>query len=291
MRNLLNFFLRYSAWFVFIFYVVLSCWLLFKKNPYQHHVYLTSANAVASGIYDVTSNITSYIGLRDINEDLQRRNAALESEVIMLRQQARRLNQTILQDSMRRLDSIGQYEFVIASVINNSVIRPYNYITIDKGSADGIGPEMGVMDQNGVVGVTNIVGTHHARIISLLNPNFRLSCKLRGNDAFGSLVWDGESPSEALLEELPKQVRFQQGDTIITSGYSAMFPEGIPVGTVLSSTRGEDDNFHTLRIKLLTDFTTLSTVKIISNRDIVEIKEVEADLPRAASGTTSTSKL
>ncbi len=284
MRNLLNFFIRYSAWFVFIFYVVLSCWLLFKKNPYQHHVYLTSANAVASGIYDVTSNITSYIGLHDINEDLQRRNAALEAEVIMLRQQTRRLNQAILQDSMRRLDSIGRYEFVIASVINNSVIRPYNYITIDKGSADGIGPEMGVMDQNGVVGVTNVVANHHARIISLLNPNFRLSCKLRGNDAFGSLVWDGESPSEALLEELPKQVKFHKGDTIITSGYSAMFPEGIPVGTVIGSTRGEDDNFHTLRIKLLTDFTTLSTVKVISNRDIVEIKEVESDQPRAAAG-------
>ncbi len=217
------------------------------------------------------------MGLRDINEDLQWRNAALEAEVIMLRDQTRKLSQALLQDSLRSLDSIGKFRFVIASVINNSVIRPHNYITIDKGTADGIYPEMGVMDQNGVVGVTNVVSDHHARVISLLNPNFRLSCKLRGNDAFGSLVWDGKSPSEALLEELPRQVKFQQGDTIITSGYSAMFPEGIPVGVVIGSTRGEDDNFHTLRIRLLTDFTTLSTVKVISNRDIVEIKEVEAD--------------
>lgn len=277
MRNLLSFFLRYSAWFVFTFYAVISSWLLFTKNPFQHHVYLTSAGAVASGVYEVTSKITSYVGLRDINEDLQWRNAALEAEVIMLRDQTRKLSQALLQDSLRSLDSIGKFRFVIASVINNSVIRPHNYITIDKGEADGIGPEMGVMDQNGVVGVTNVVSDHHARVISLLNPNFRLSCKLRGNDAFGSLVWDGKSPSEALLEELPRQVKFQQGDTIITSGYSAMFPEGIPVGIVMGSTRGEDDNFHTLRIRLLTDFTTLSTVKVISNRDIVEIKEVEAD--------------
>lgn len=277
MRNLLNFFLRYSSWFVFLFYVVLGCYLLFTRNPFQHHVYLTSANAVASGIYEVTGNVTSYVGLRDINDDLQRRNAALEAEVVMLRQQNKRLCQEILQDSLRSLDSIGRFEFVIASVINNSVIRPYNYITIDKGTADGIGPEMGVMDQNGVVGVTNVASDHHTRVISLLNPNFRLSCKLRGNSAFGSLVWDGKNPSEALLEELPKQVKFRQGDTIITSGYSAMFPEGIPVGTVIGSTRGEDDNFHTLRIRLLTDFTTLSTVKVISNRDIVEIKEVEAE--------------
>lgn len=277
MRNLLNFFLRYSSWFVFLFYALLSCYLLFTRNPYQQHVYLTSANAVASGIYEVTGNVTSYVGLRDINDDLQRRNAALEAEVVMLRTQNKHLRQDILQDSLRSLDSVGRFEFVIASVINNSVIRPYNYITIDKGTADGLAPEMGVMDQNGVVGVTNVVGKHHSRIISLLNPNFRLSCKLRGNSAFGSLVWDGRNPSEALLEELPKQVRFHKGDTIITSGYSAMFPEGIPVGTVIGSTRGEDDNFHTLRIRLLTDFTTLSTVKVISNRDIVDIKEVEAE--------------
>ncbi|MBD5225720.1 MAG: rod shape-determining protein MreC [Bacteroidales bacterium] len=277
MRNLLSFFLRYSAWFVFAFYAVISAWLLFTKNPFQHHVYLTSAGAVASGVYEVTNKVTSYIGLRDINEDLQWRNAALEAEVIMLRDQTRKLSQVLQQDSLRSIDSIGKFQFVIASVINNSVIRPHNYITIDKGKADGIAPEMGVMDQNGVVGVTNVVSDHHARVISLLNPNFRLSCKLRGNDAFGSLVWDGKSPSEAILEELPRQVKFQPGDTIITSGYSAMFPEGIPVGIVMGSTHGEDDNFHTLRIRLLTDFTTLSTVKVISNRDIVEIKEVEAD--------------
>ena len=200
MRNLLSFFLRYSAWFVFAFYAVISAWLLFTKNPFQHHVYLTSAGAVASGVYEVTNKVTSYIGLRDINEDLQWRNAALEAEVIMLRDQTRKLSQVLQQDSLRSIDSIGKFQFVIASVINNSVIRPHNYITIDKGKADGIAPEMGVMDQNGVVGVTNVVSDHHARVISLLNPNFRLSCKLRGNDAFGSLVWDGKSPSEAILE-------------------------------------------------------------------------------------------
>lgn len=275
MRNLLNFFIRYSAWFVFAFYVVLSCILLFQRNPFQHHVYLTSAGAVASGVYDVTNNITGYISLRDINNDLQHRTAELEAEVIALRRQNQMLKQDILQDSLRSLDSIGHFQFIIASVINNSVIRPYNYITINKGAADGIKPEMGVMDQNGVVGVVNVVSNHHARIISLLNPNFRLSCKLRGNDAFGSLVWDGKDPDEAILEELPRQVKFHKGDTIITSGYSAMFPEGIPVGTIMNSTQGADNHFNALRIKLLTDFTTLSTVKVISNLDIDDIRAAE----------------
>lgn len=281
MRNLLNFFIRYGAWFLFVFYAAISCFLLFQRNPFQHHVYLTSANAVVSGVYDVAANVTGYINLRDINADLQRRTADLESEVIALREHNRALRQQLLQDSLRTTDSLGRFRFILATVVNNSVVNPYNYITVNKGRLDSIQPEMGVMDQNGVVGVVNTVSDHHARIISLLNPNFRLSCKLRGNDAFGSLVWDGKSPYEAILEELPKQVRFHKGDTIITSGYSAVFPEGIPVGTIIGSTRGEDDNFNTLRIKLLTDFSTLSTVKVISNRDIADIRQAENDLQPA----------
>lgn len=277
MRNLLDFIVRFSSWFVFAFYAVVSCALLFDRNPYQHHVWLTSAGSVAAGVYDVSNNVTGYFSLRAINEDLQRRQADLEEEVAALRTQLRTAREALAQDSLAAIDSVRQFRFIVATAISNSVTRPYNYITLDKGEADGLQPEMGVMDQNGVVGVVNVTGKHHARVISLLNPNFRLSCKLRGSDAFGSLVWDGKSPLEALLEELPKHTRFHKGDTIITSGYSAMFPEGIPVGTIIGSARGDDDNFFTLRIRLLTDFTALSTVKVISNREIADIKGVEVD--------------
>lgn len=262
---------------MFLFYVVVSCVLLFKSNPYQNHVYLTSAGALASGVYDVTSNVTGYFHLRAVNDDLNRRTALLEEEVVALKQELRQLSEQALTDSLARVDTVGTrpFKFVVATAINNSITRPYNYITINRGSADGIQPEMGVMDQNGVVGVVNVVTDHHARVISLLNPNFRLSCKVRGSDAFGSLVWDGKSPREAILEELPRHTRFSPGDTIITSGYSAVFPEGIPVGTIIGKARGADDNFFTLKIRLLTDFPALSTVKVISNQDIVEIREVE----------------
>lgn len=263
---------------MFAFYVVVSCGLLFKSNPYQHHVFLTSAGKMAAGLHDVSSNITGYFSLRDINEDLQRQTAVLEQEVLTLREQVRRYHELEMQDSVRRMDSIGKFDFVIATVINNSISRPNNYVTINKGRLDGVLPEMGVMDQNGVVGVVNVVSDHYARIISLLNPNFRLSCKLRGSDTFGSLVWDGNDPDMALLEELPKHTHFNKGDTIVTSGYSAVFPEGIPVGTIEGNARGEDDNFFTLRIRLLTDFTALSTVKIISNTDLEEIRSIETDM-------------
>ncbi|MGM9847275.1 MAG: rod shape-determining protein MreC [Muribaculaceae bacterium] len=276
MHDLISFIVRFSSWLVFTFYVVLSCILLFNNNPFQHHVILTSANSVSSSVYGVANNVTSYFNLRGINEDLQLQNAELETEVIALRNQVAAYKLRDYADSVQTVEPLRQYGFIIAHVINNSISKPYNYITIEKGSADGLRPEMGVVDQTGVVGVVNVVGEHYSRIISLLNPDLRISCKLKGSEVFGSLVWDGKKSDEALLEELPKHTVYEEGDTIITSGYSSMFPEGIPVGIVMKSATADDDNFFTLRIKLLTDFSQLSTVRIIENKRIDEIKEVEA---------------
>lgn len=277
MRNLIDFFIKHSTWFVFTFFVIISCVFLFNKNPYQHHVYMSSAGRLTAGVYDLTHNVTSYFNLRDINGDLQLQNARLEEEVLQLKAQVQHYKELYYADTMSVVDSLKPYHFVIASVINNSIHKPYNYITINKGSADGLRPEMGVVDQNGIVGVVNIVGDHYARLISLLNPNFRLSCKVKGNEAFGSLVWDGKDPQEVLLEELPRHTIYNTGDTVITSGYSAMFPEGIPVGIVVGSEKTIDDNFYTLRVKLLTDFSRLSTVRIIASDIADEIRAVETD--------------
>lgn len=277
MHSLFSFLVRYSSVLVFTFYVIISCVLLFDRNPYHHHVYMTSAGKLASSVYEEANAFTSYFHLRDINEDLQRRNASLEAEVIGLRHQIKSYQEAIYADSMVVTEALNPYSFIIAHVINNSISKPYNYITIEKGSLDGIKPEMGVVDQNGVVGVVNIVAPHSARIISLLNPNFRLSCRVKGSDSFGSLVWDGRNHEEAMLEELPKHTLYKRGDTIVTSGYSAVFPEGIPVGVVLGKVREADDNFFTLRIRLLTDFSQLSTVRIIANALKDEIIKVETE--------------
>ena len=278
MNNLLNFFVKHSAWFIFAIYVILSLVLLFKDNPYQQSVYLTSANSLSAAIYKAFNGVTSYFHLRGINESLQERNAALEMELIELKGQ---LSQLELQspDSLRQ-PALRQYDFVMAQVISNSIAQPNNYITIDRGFIDGVRPEMGVIDQNGVVGIVNVVGPHAARVVSLLNPHMRLSCKLRNNDFFGSLVWDGKSPRYAVLEELPKHVKYQKGDTIITSGYSAVFPPGIVVGIVEGLARGTTDSFVSLRVRLTTNFSQLSNVRIITN----SMKEQIDALRRAEMG-------
>lgn len=265
---------------VFIFYMILSCMLLFDRNPYQHHVYMSSAGRVASSVYGQANAVSSYFDLRDINEDLHRRNADLEAEVIGLRNLLRNYTDSVYADTVATFGPLQPFKFTIAHVINNSISRSDNYITIDKGSLDGIDQDMGVVDQNGVVGVVNLTGPHSARILSLLNKHFSLSCRIKGSDPFGSLEWDGTDYRHALLKELPKHMVFESGDTVVTSGYSSTFPENVPVGIVEGLDPNSNDNFYTLRVRLLTDFARLSTVRIVDNSLIDEIRDVETrELP------------
>lgn len=274
MRDLLDFLIKYSKWLLFVIYVVASCVLLFHNNPYQHHIFLTSANTVSSAVYGSAENVTSYFHLHDINEDLQSQNARLEAQLLNLQKKLEKYELDEAFDSIMADTVKLQYDFILANVISNSVTRGHNYITIGKGKKDGIKPEMGVVDQNGVVGVVNVVGNNASRIISLLNPKMRLSCKIKGSEYFGSLVWDGKNPEEAVLEEMPRHEKFKKGDTIVTSGYSAVFPPGIPVGTIISHAKEHDDNFYALRIKLFTDFNRLSTVRVITNEMVEELQEI-----------------
>lgn len=263
MNNLLSFFVKHSAWFVFMVYMILSLVLLFRDNPYQQSVYLTSANAISANTYEALSTVSSYFYLKDINEDLQERNALLEMELVRLRSQVKDL-QVMVPDSMRE-PWPQHFDFVMARVISNSIAQPHNYITINRGSKQGVKPQMGVVDQNGVVGVVNVVGPNASRVISLLNTDMKLSCKLKNNEYFGSLIWDGRSPEYAVLGDLPKHITFNKGDTVITSGYSALFPEGLIVGIVEGREKGAEASFASLRVKLTTNFSQLSTVRVITN--------------------------
>ena len=276
MNELFAFIMRHSKWLIFTVLVVVSCMLLFRGDPYRQHVYLTSAGRLASTAYKSANNVTGYFNLREVNEDLNRRNAELQAEVVALKERIEVMNEQGYRDTLVVGADVKPFKFTVAHVINNSIARPYNYLTINKGSRDGIRPELGVVDQNGVVGIVSNVGPHTARVISLLNPHFRLSCKIQRGDYFGSLVWDGESPDEAMLEDLPRHTVFEVGDTIVTNGYSTVFPAGIPVGVVLDDDTDRSQNFFTLRVRLLTDFTTLSNVKVIMNSQAEELKTLTA---------------
>lgn len=275
MKDLIEFLRRYSKWLVFAVYVVASCLLLSGSDPYRRYLWLTSASAVAGSVYEMGNSVTSYFDLKATNEDLNRRNAELETRVVNLTEQLQDLQLKTFTDTMPTPDSVPHFGFIVANVINNSTHHPYNYLTINKGTADGVRPEQGVIDHSGVVGTVSVAGEHYARVISLLNPNFRLSCKIKNSEHFGSLVWDGLDPATALLEELPRHTVFRTGDTIVTSGYSAVFPAGLPVGVIVDDADNHKENFFTLKIKLFADFSRLSNVQVVVNNRRDEIMEVE----------------
>lgn len=275
MKDLIEFLRHYSKWLVFAVYIVVSCLLLSGSDPYRRHLWLTSASAVAGSVYDMGNSVTSYFDLRATNEDLNRRNAELESRVMSLKEQLQDLQLKTFTDTMPSPDSVPHFDFIVANVINNSTHHPYNYLTINKGTADGVRPEQGVIDHSGVVGMVSVAGEHYSRVISLLNPNFRLSCKIKDSEHFGSLVWDGLDPTTALLEELPRHTVFKTGDTIVTSGYSAVFPAGLPVGVIVDDADNHKENFFTLKIKLFADFSRLSNVQVVINNRRDEIMQVE----------------
>lgn len=263
MRNLLNFFIRYGAWFIFFFYVILSCVILFSYNSYHSSVYFSSANKVSAGIYNLSSDITGYFNLKEINRSLEENNARLENEVLNLKHELAEYR--TLSSDTSDFPGTQRYDYVAATVINNNVRHPKNYFSINRGSEDGIRQGQGVVDHNGVVGIVNVTGKNTARVISLLNETQRFSVKVKNTDYIGSLIWKGGDPSIAYMEEVPRHTLFHPGDTIVTSGYSLSFPADIPVGTIMNRIKGADDNFYILKIRLTPDFKTLGTVRVIKD--------------------------
>ncbi|MBD5305473.1 MAG: rod shape-determining protein MreC [Bacteroides sp.] len=264
MKNIIEFILRYSKWFVFTFYMVISCILLVSNNSYQQSVYLTSANSVTGGIYNVWSQVSGYFNLKSINESLQASNADLQNQVFNLKTQIAELK-THLSDTTVLESDKDRFDFISASVINNNTRHPRNYFTINRGKKHGVLPGMGVIDQNGVVGIVNVSGSNMSRVISLLNETQHFSVKIKGSSFIGSMVWKGGDATIGYVEEIPRHAKYSIGDTIVTSGYSTTFPEGIPVAIIMNRVRSQDDSFFTFKVRLTSDFKSLSSVRVIKD--------------------------
>lgn len=280
MRNLIAFLIKNSSWFVFILLEVVSFYFIFNYNSFQRSIYLNSSSEIAGRVYDISGNVMSYFGLKAVNQDLLVKNAELQSRVLSLEDYIHnRLadsihTEAILQDSINQT----QYDFIVARVINNSIAQIENYITINKGKKSGLHNDMGVISQHGIVGIVRAVSDNYSVIQPIINPKTALSCKVKGSNTPGTLTWNGKDYRYASLERFPRFEKFEVGDTIITSGYSGMFPEGIMVGIVESSSRENDDNFLALKVRLATDFSTLKDILIINNENRVELSELEKEI-------------
>lgn len=275
MRNLLNFLLKYNYWFLFILLEVICFVLLFRFNNYQQSVYFTSANVVTGKVYEVSGSVSFYFHLKSVNEDLLDRNMLLEQQITNLENALReRQVDSVVVNSIRNLDN-KDYQIFKAHVIRNSLNQADNYITLDKGSSSGIRPEMGVVDGNGVVGIVYKTSPNYSLVISVLNSKSSISCKIVGSEYFGYLKWEHGDSRYAYLKDLPRHAEFNLGDTVVTSGYSTVFPAGVMVGTVDDMSDSNDGLSYLLKIKLATDFGKLSDVRVIARTGQMEQQELE----------------
>ena len=274
MRNLLEFLAKYNHWFVFLILEVVSMVLLFQYNSYQGSAWFSSANAVTGKLYEWDANVETFFSLTKVNQELTQRNAYLEQKVQKLSDS---LVSATKDSSIYHRDQFAllrNYRLIPAKVVANSIDKPGNLMTIDKGSADGIHKDMGVISGTGVVGIVYLVAEHYAIVIPVLNTKSNISCMIQNRGYFGYLRWKGGVSDLAYLEEVPRHAHFKLGDYVVTSGYSAVFPPGVRVGRILHVFNSADGLSYRVQLRLSTDFARLRDVCVIDDTAMKERLEI-----------------
>lgn len=280
MHNLTEFLAKHNHWFVFLVLEVVSMVLLFRYNSYQGSVWFSSANAVTGKVYEWDSAVESFFSLSGVNSQLTQRNAFLEQQVRMLDDSIAHLTRS-QEVAVARLSNMVPFQgcrLIPAKVVANMVNRYDNLITIDKGSADGVKRDMGVVCGMGVVGIVYLVSEHYSIVIPALNSHSNISCTIQRRGYFGYLRWRGGSSQLAYLEDVPRHAHFKLGDNVVTSGYSSVFPPGVMVGKVLHVFNSADGLSYRVQVKLSTDFARLRDVCLVDDSALQE----RIDLMRAA---------
>lgn len=261
MERLINFIYEYRAFFTFLVLELACAWLIIENNQFQSTKYFNSSNRLAASILGFSQNTREYFSLRTINEDLARENAELRTLLEKSRQKAL-LGDSAVIDSAR----LNQYEFISAKVVGNSTSLYKNFITINKGMLDGVSPGMAAISNQKAVGKVKSVSDHYAVLISLLNVDEQVSSVIKRTNHFGSVRWDGLDMRYSNLMFIPRHAVPAVGDSVVTSGYNAIFPEGILVGVIQEVNLKEEAMFWDIRIELAQDFGELAFVDIIKSK-------------------------
>lgn len=264
MHSLLEKISHYTHWLVFILLEVTSLVLLFRFNSYQGSVWFTQANAVAGTVLRWEADALAYLQFGQVNRQLVRQNLVLQYNNDVMRHQLAQYRQDSTLTTRAMTDVMQDINLIPAHVIDNSVMRRDNYITLDRGRLDGVYPEMGVVSGTGVVGIVYMASDHYSVVLPILHSRSSISCRLRDSEYFGYLRWDGGSPLRAYIDDIPRHARFQIGDVVETSGYSTVFPPGIFVGKVCRIQNSDDGLSFKLQVRLSTDLSCLRDVCVVA---------------------------
>jgi rod shape-determining protein MreC len=272
MERLFYFIYQYRAFFTFLVLETAAVWLIVENNRYQGVVYFNTSSRVAASVLTASRNIRDYFGLDRTNRQLAEENA-------LLRTQLEQRNQSLFQLDIREIRDpavVNRYRFISGRVVNNSTHQFKNFITLDKGSLDGVEPGMAVINAGGVVGKVKAASAHFSVVMSLLNIDAMVSAKLKGKETFGTARWDGTNPTRVQLLYIPRHAQPKAGDSVLTTGYSAIYPEGLMIGIVSEVSLQEDGQFYDVLVTLSQDFSRLSYVQIVKSGLKAEQDSLEA---------------
>ncbi|MDR1755884.1 MAG: rod shape-determining protein MreC [Culturomica sp.] len=268
MKNIIKLILRYHFTIIFVLLEFVAFSLIVEHNRYQRTIFSTYTSTLFFNLSSQIKEIKEYFGLQQENQRLVEENTILKNKIEIL---IGRLEEVPEWDSLPLAPNYYSYS---GKAINATYNKTKNYITLNRGSDEGILQEMAVTSRDGVVGIIQNVSNHHSIVLPLINTNLRVSAKIRKNGYYGSLQWDGKDYRYSYLNDIPFHVNVEQGDTIVTSGFTSIFPEGEVIGFVETVDR-ETANFLTIKVALATDFRKLSDVYIIGHRRKEEKRELE----------------
>ena len=272
MKEIIKLILKYHFTIIFILLEAVSFSLIVQHNNYQRTVFSGHTATFFCYISSTISDIDNYFSLKETNEKLVAENTDLRNRIENIKSALDGQENYILGEDSSFFDT--DYRYQSARMVNSSFNKTKNYITLDKGSSDGVAKEMAVCSREGVVGIIQNTSRHYARVLPLVNTNLRVSAKLKKNGYYGSLQWDGNDYRYSYLNDIPFHVDVAQGDTIVTSGFSSIFPEGELIGFV-ETVNKETANFLTIKVKLAVDFKKISDVYVVANLNKSEKLELE----------------
>jgi rod shape-determining protein MreC len=281
MRNIFLFIRRFFTFFLFLLLQALSIAILIKYNKTYEAVFANTANEVTGSIDKRYNNVQYYLQLKQENERLAKQNAELLSSLTVSFKEDDSTQITKIDSLIRDTSGrIQKFIFLPAKVVNNSVTQENNYITIEKGSNQGVTKDMAVTGPDGIVGRVILVSENYSRVMSLLNHNSKVSVMLKKGGYAGIVDWDGKDPGYLVLHNITTSAKVAKGDTVITSNLSGNFPPGLMVGTVSQITTNPSSNFFTIKLKTATNFYNLQYAYLVQNMLWEEQRNLEAQTPK-----------
>lgn len=270
MQQIISFLDKNKLFILFLLLEVFAVIFTIQSHSFHKSKFVNSANFVSGGVYNKINNFKEFLYLKKENERLNEENVYLKNLLNLE-------DKEIIQRDLSVIDTLKynqKYNYTGAKVINNNYRKNNNYLTINKGSNQGLEPDLAVINSKGIVGITKSVSGNYTTVLSILNVNSRINAKLLNSDHYGSLSWDNNDYNIVQLLDLPIQADIYRGDTVVTGGKSTIFPEGIPIGTI-KDFKTFNNNYEYINILLFNDMSSIGHVQVIKNFDKIEIQTLE----------------